>query len=111
MQVMPGTWADETERLGIAASPFNPHVNILVGIYYMKRMVKLWKAPRTDLERLELAQASYNAGAGNILKAQLLCGNKSKWNDIAPCLPRVTGTKSEETLNYVTRIMGWLESF
>ena len=111
MQVMPGTWQDETERLGIVASPFNPHVNILVGVYYMKRMVNFWKAPRSDLERLELAQASYNAGAGNILKAQVRCGNKSSWKDIAPCLPKVTGKKSEETLNYVKRIRGWWESF
>ena len=74
MQIMPGTWRDETERLGIIASPFNPRINILVGAAYMQRMVRFWRAPRTEAQRLELAQASYNAGAGNILKAQGRCG-------------------------------------
>jgi membrane-bound lytic murein transglycosylase MltF len=104
MQIMPGTWADLEDELGIIASPFNPQVNILFGIRYMKKMVKFWKAPRTEQERLELAQASYNAGAGNILRAQAICQNKSTWNDISPCLVQVTGRHYFETLNYVHRI-------
>lgn len=104
MQIMPGTWADETERLGIIASPYNPKVSIYVGISYMKRMIRFWKAPRTELERLELAQASYNAGAGNIFRAQQRCGNAPTWKRISPCLVQVTGTHSSETLKYVTKI-------
>jgi len=108
MQIMPRTWSEETERLGIIASPFNPQVNILVGISYMKRMVRFWRAPRTDLERLELAQASYNAGAGNVLKAQMLCQNPSRWSSISQCMEKVTGKNSEETINYVKRIKRWM---
>ena len=105
MQIMPGTWDEETRRLGIIASPHNPKANILVGISYMKRMVRFWRAPRSEGERLELAQASYNAGAGNILKAQVLCQNKSTWKEISPCLQRITGKRnSHETLGYVKRI-------
>lgn len=104
MQIMPGTWADLEQELGIIASPFNPQVNIRFGLHYMKKMVRFWKAPRTDLERLELAQASYNAGAGNILKAQQRCENKNTWTLISPCLQQVTGWHSFETLDYVKRI-------
>ena len=107
MQIMPGTWRDETERLGIIASPFNARVNILVGAAYMRRMVRFWRAPRTEAQRLELAHASYNAGAGNILKAQGRCGGMM-WSEISPCLHQVTGPRhSQETIIYVKRIKQW----
>lgn len=114
MQIMPLTWLEETERLGIIASPFNARVNILVGASYMRRMVKFWKAPRTDMQRLELAQASYNAGAGNILKAQTLCKQWSMttgqaWWEIRPCLHKITGHHAEETINYIERIKRWMK--
>jgi membrane-bound lytic murein transglycosylase MltF len=105
MQIMPGTWADLEEELGIIASPFNAKVNIRFGVHYMRKMVRFWKAPRTDEERLKLAQASYNAGAGSILRAQRLCNDASLWSQIAWCLPEVTGGKnSHETITYVERI-------
>lgn len=107
MQIMPGTWLDETERLGIIASPFHPEANVLIGVSYMKRMLRFWKAPRPKRERLELAQASYNAGPGNILRAQIRCGNSRSWEDISPCLVQVTGKHSRETLGYVERIRRW----
>ena len=105
MQIMPGTWADETERLGITASRTNPKASIIVGASYMKRMVRFWKAPRTQMQRLELAQASYNAGAGNILAAQVLAGGAADWRTISKSLPDVTGDKnSTETIRYVLLI-------
>lgn len=111
MQIMPGTWRDLEEELGITASPFNEQVNIRFGLHYMRKMVKFWKAPRTEHERLELAQASYNAGPGNILKAQQRCENKNTWPLISPCLVQVTGTHSSETLNYVKRIARYFYEF
>lgn len=109
LQIMPGTWLDETDDLGIIASPYNVRINILVGAHYMRKMVRFWKAPRTKHQRLELAQASYNAGAGNILKAQGRCGG-AKWCRIRQCLKSVTGTdNSKETIGYVARIGKWHE--
>ncbi len=104
MQIMPGTWQDIEEELGVYASPYNAKVNIRFGIYYMKKMVRFWKAPRSKGERLELAQASYNAGAGNILKAQKACGNGNVWALISPCLSAITGRHANETITYVKRI-------
>lgn len=109
MQIMPRTWRDLEQELGISASPYNAKVNILFGTHYMKKMVRVWKAPRTDAQRLELAQASYNAGAGNILKAQAKCGGTT-WHQIAPCLRQVTGAHATETTNYVARIKRWYDS-
>lgn len=107
MQIMPPTWREETERLGIKASPFDAPANIRIGIYYMKRMVNFWTAPRTAFERLRLAFASYNAGAGNILKAQTLAEGAPLWSDISRKLVDVTGHHSKETIIYVRRIEGW----
>jgi len=110
MQIMPRTWEDETKRLGITASRTNPKVNILVGASYMKRMVRFWKAPRTQMQRLELAQASYNAGAGNILAAQVLAGGDSEWRQVQSYLEDVTGkANSYETIRYVQKIRAHYE--
>jgi soluble lytic murein transglycosylase-like protein len=111
MQIMPRTWREETEQLGIIASPYNERVNIQVGARYMRKMIRFWKAPRTEQHRLELAHASYNAGAGNILKSQQRCGGMM-WSEISPCLHQVTGSKnSNETILYVKRIRQWYIGF
>jgi membrane-bound lytic murein transglycosylase F len=78
----------------------------------MQKMVKFWKAPRTDEERLKLAQASYNAGPGNVLAAQRLCNGASLWDQIAWCLSNVTGGKNaHETITYVERIARYYDEF
>ena len=76
----------------------------------MKRMVRFWKAPRTQMQRLELAQASYNAGAGNILAAQVLAGGDSEWRQVQSYLEDVTGkANSYETIRYVQKIRAHYE--
>jgi membrane-bound lytic murein transglycosylase MltF len=101
-QLMPGTARD----LGVSDS-FNVSDNIRGGAQYMRRMINIWHAPRTDYERLELSQASYNAGAGHIIQAQRLCDGAPDWQTIKTCLPRVTGHHSAETIDYVRRIRRW----
>ena len=51
-----------------------------------------------------MGQAGYNAGNGNILKAQELSGGERCWDGIAPYLYLVTGHYSRETIQYVWRI-------
>ena len=70
----------------------------------MARMQDVWIAQRPAQCRLELAQASYNAGAGHVLKAQGLAGGARCWDGIAPQLHRVTGHHAQETIHYVARI-------
>lgn len=81
--------------------------SILAGARMMRDLRRFWKAPRTQRSREELSQASYNAGAGNLLKAQKRCNGCAEYDDIAPCLHLVTGHYSKETLGYVRNIRRW----
>jgi soluble lytic murein transglycosylase-like protein len=107
-QFMPGTWKDVTKALGWElvdrrlAAP-----SIEAGAYYMRKLRVAWHAPRSEVDRHNLAMASYNAGLGNILKAQKLCGGLSPYSSIIACLPEVTGPHADETLSYVPRIRRW----
>ena len=103
-QFMPGTWDEVVQELGISGSPHSADA-IEAGAYYMSKLRRTWKADRTAVQRNELAQASYNAGTGNILKAQRFCGDARMWSAIGECLALVTGEKNaHETKTYVLRI-------
>ena len=109
-QFMPATWSDITRRLGWSGiSPRAAGPAITAGAYYMERLCRGWSSPRPELDRLRLAQASYNAGFGSLLKAQEACGSPALYRDIAACLPCITGHHSHETLTYVERITRWKE--
>ena len=106
MQVMPGTWSHLAPKLGVT-SPWQVKDNIQAGIYYDARLWTIWKAPRPLEERIAFTLASYNAGPGNILKAQrLVVGglSTSNWAPVAAKLHLVTGRSSAETCGYVACI-------
>lgn len=104
-QFMPDTWGDVTRQLRLGAVSPVHDVAIDAYAYYMAKLRHVWRAGRDPIDRQPLAQASYNAGAGSIIKAQRVCGGARAWADIAPCLVEVTGpAHSRETLTYVTRI-------
>ena len=103
MQIMPPTWEEIREALNLDDEPFIPHLNIKAGIYYNKRLYRVWKA-ETGIERLRFTFASYNAGLGNIIKAQRLADQSDIWASLALVLPRVTGRHAVETVNYIKRI-------
>jgi membrane-bound lytic murein transglycosylase MltF len=107
-QFMPATWREVTAALkwGLV-SPRDARLAIEAGAFYMARLRQGWSSPRPELERQRLAQASYNAGFGNILEAQRRCGGARDWHAIAPCLPQVTGRHAAETITYVDRIARW----
>ena len=104
---MPATWGEMVLRCGLSptASAHDPKASIHAGACYMARLRYSWRRNRTPSEQHPLAQASYNAGMGSILKAQALCGDARLWQDIRPCLEAVTGPKfSHETRTYTDRI-------
>lgn len=103
-QFMPGTWGEVRRELRFGALSPNHEIAIEAGAYYMAKLSRAWSAPRPALDRHRLAQASYNAGTGNLLKAQARCGGPPLYADIVACLPAVTGEHSRETLTYVERI-------
>jgi soluble lytic murein transglycosylase-like protein len=106
-QFMPGTAREVSRKLGVSADQFwLPAVSIRAAGYYMGKLIYSWKAERPPLDRHKLALASYNAGIGHILKAQKLCDNARLYDDIVPpCLPRVTGRHSAETIGYARNIV------
>lgn len=108
-QFMPGTWRDVARELRLPPG-VSPHQDIAIdaGAYYMAKQRRAWSTPRPADERQRLAQASYNAGMGNILRAQARCGGARDWADIVPCLPLVTGARNAaETRGYVEAIARW----
>lgn len=108
MQLMPATASEMMQRLSISGSALTPHLNIRVGIAYDRRCWDVWSAPRSEVERIRFMLGSYNAGVGNILKAQRVAiatdRPENNWDSIAACLPQITGKHATETTNYVARI-------
>jgi soluble lytic murein transglycosylase-like protein len=112
-QFMPATWSEMkkilTRDLGIIdADPFNVEHAIPACAMYMRKCYETWSAPRSELDRYCLALASYNAGTGNILKAQSLSGGANDYFSIISYLHRVTGIdNATETRTYVEKIFSY----
>ncbi len=109
MQVMPATWTEIQRAMGWRnVSPHSAPHNIFGGSWYQARMARIWSGRNRPLmEAWSLGLASYNAGAGTILKAQGLCGDALLWSEISPCLFQVSGKHSKETIGYVRNIARW----
>lgn len=105
---MPATWR---EMQGIFRSDYKPtdaRIAIDYGAYYQARQMRVWKRHgRTYEQQWELGLAGYNAGTGNIIKAQTKCGGAKLWDGVSKCLSMVTGRHSAETITYVSRIKRW----
>lgn len=103
-QFMPFTWKEAQHALMFNDSAFSSHHNILAAAWYDSRMYRFWSSPRPQQDRYNLMFASYNAGAGNIHKAQKRCLLAPLFTDIMKCLPMITGHNAKETTTYVERI-------
>ena len=103
-QIMPATFRELQGLADVPGSRFTARTSIRLGALHLNRQIRIWSAPRSAECRLELAWASYNAGAGRIIEAQRESGGRRCWADIGPHLHKVTGRHSFETLAYVSRI-------
>ena len=108
-QFMGATAQDMSRIFKTDFDPYNADDSIRFGAYYVHRRSSPWRRRgRTYEQALELGQACYNAGCGNILKAQKISGNKRLWSEISPSLCYVTGPANcHETQTYVERIRRW----
>ena len=95
-QFMPKTWAS----LGLGGSPRVARLAIEGAAYYMAELREVWGAAPTETDRHNLALASYNAGVGNVKRAEEKVGVMS-WELVRAGLHRVTGRRAEETRAYV----------
>lgn len=105
-QFMPATASDVGKKLNANPDQFwLPEVSIRASGYYMGTLIRAWKSPRPPLDRHKLALGSYNAGIGNLLKAQKRCQGARFYDDIIACLPAITGRHSKETIDYTRLIV------
>ena len=109
MQIMPRTFEEIKHKSKlIQGTATEPKWNIAAGIWYNKQQFDFWQKGRSLEERLKFMYGSYNAGRGNLLKAQreaIDAGlNPRIWQSMYNALPKVTGKHSEETLGYVEKI-------
>jgi len=107
MQLMPKTSEWLSKELGIKNNPTDPKTNIMLGIYYDRKLYNIWKKCKNRLERLRFTFASYNAGPGWIIKANKMAPIKIKYTfkAIKKYLPSITGrSNSRQTIEYVERI-------
>lgn len=109
MQIMPRTFAEIRSRhRAIEGGIDDPRWNIAAGIWYDRQHFVAWTSERPFDERLKFMFGSYNAGRGNILRAQRVAEGDGldavRWAAIEQGLPRVTGRRSRETIAYVDRI-------
>ena len=112
MQIMPRTFEEQCSKLKITnGDPFDPQLSIKVGIFYNSYLFKQQKAFRPFEDRMCFTFASYNAGLGNILKAQKFCIKYYKQKDpnlqnsIVEIAHFIESWKSEETITYIRRIL------
>lgn len=107
-QFMPGTWRDYSGKAGYkTAKRTSVEASIVTGAYYMRHLLDQWTSPRPPMDRYCLALASYNAGLGNLVKAQKAVNGKLFYHEIIAGLPLVTGARSKETIGYVKKILGY----
>lgn len=104
MQLMPGTVQDISKELQIIPHILSPRTNIMFGISYDRTMWDIFKREK-GLERLKFTFAAYNAGAGNIIRAQKLVDRPDDWQTVSAALPEITGKNATETTNYVKKIL------
>ena len=109
MQVMPRTFEDiRQQNPEIQGGLDQPRWNIAAGIWYDRQNFVIWRASRPLADKLKFMFASYNAGRGNVLRAQRLALadglDGTRWESIQDRLPAVTGRHGRETLGDVNRI-------
>lgn len=109
MQLMPATYRQIVTNVpGFSEDIYDARSNIRAGGYHLRNLYRFWHEKRPQEDKLKLALASYNAGAGNLLKAQKKARSAGKdgtlWPDVSDYLAQVTGSHAPGTIRYVEKI-------
>ena len=104
MQLMPDTIKLMVKRLQVYEEPFDPRWSIMAGIRYDRHLWDIFKKEK-GLERLRFVLGAYNAGPGNIIKAQRHTDRPNIWEAVSHELEAITGPKNSlQTRTYVKRV-------
>jgi membrane-bound lytic murein transglycosylase MltF len=108
MQLMPATYQEVRSKNPAMENIDDPEWNIAAGIYYNRRLWRLWEGDSVESDRLHFTFASYNAGRLTILRAQDTARTHAldhrTWKSIEAVAPRMKRWRHTETLDYVRRI-------
>ncbi len=89
MQIMPGTARELSRELDIEYILLRPRENITAGIYHFYKQTQYFPDAAPE-DRLKLALASYNAGAGRVFDAQDIARYfkqpANRWETVKPYL-------------------------
>lgn len=105
MQIMPKTFAGIRKEIKIGSDIYDPETNIAAALHYNKYLFNTWSQGRPINDRMAFMFASYNAGLGNILKAQKACPSgkdNTLWKNIR--VLDIPTWNEKETVNYVDKI-------
>ena len=108
MQLMPATFKEIQTTNPDFLSIDDIEWNIAAGIFYDRRLWRLWRDSVDTQDHRHFMFASYNAGRIPILRAQGLARTRTLdprlWPSLEPVAPEVRGWRHRETLGYVHRI-------
>ena len=105
LQVMPATYQEIQQHLAdLSDNLADPSDNIRAGAFYLRTQYNIWQAQRPEPDRVRLALASYNAGAGHLIAAQQVADGSPYWQDIAKQLHTQTGSHAPGTIKYAESI-------
>lgn len=105
-QIMPATAEDLRKRNHWRGRLRSVKSNAEASAIVYRNYWNIFAIPRTLECRNEVTLASYNAGPGNIIRAQENAGGALCWDRIKYGLPDVTGKHHKETWDYVDRFWG-----
>jgi membrane-bound lytic murein transglycosylase F len=111
MQLMPATYREiRSKNPEITGKWDHPEWNIAAGIAYARQ---LWTAWTNDLivdHLREFMLSSYNAGRLTLLRAQRIAADRKLdpriWPSIEAVAPTVPRWRHDETLSYISRVLG-----
>jgi membrane-bound lytic murein transglycosylase MltF len=93
MQIMPGTAREIHQEMDIEYIANNPRENITAGIFHLYKQLKYFPDAYSE-EKIKLALAAYNSGAGRILDAQEIARflklDPNLWISVKMSLPKLS---------------------
>lgn len=104
MQLMPDTVTLMAKKLQCQGDPYDPRWNITAGVRYCRHLWNIFQDEQGQ-ERLRFVLGAYNAGPGNIIKAQRKTDRTDIWQAVSAALHQVTGPKNSlQTIHYVRKV-------
>lgn len=111
MQLMPSTFREiRSKNPEIKGRWDHAESNIAAGIAYARQLWMLWTADSHVDHLRQFMLSSYNAGRYTLLRAQGVARERALdarlWPSIEVVAPAVPNWRYDETLNYVSRVLG-----